>query len=255
MAEPFQVGGDVVQLTWFAVKDRYSHCSQLFNLSAGATGALVDARFPPQIRFIHASANFGDADIYLDDLDENPMATPIVTNHMHTDITPYFDVAGGDQPITYTPPGDTGSTLINVDEVIFQGTRNDFIVYRNLNDVDSRSLQIPDRRSVSTNARFSIINTDGGGGRESVDFYIIPAGELLDDFVPILPNFPRSSTSIRLPIIPDAYDIYITAPGDTAMILAGPIAWTPDFGDVVDTIIFENAADPNVVDLVFMPQP
>jgi hypothetical protein len=224
---------------------------RLFSLGLGGTGALVDSRFPPQIRFIHASLNFGDADIYI----EEELTTPIVTDHMFTNITPFIDVTSGTLPVTYTPPGNTGTTLIDVDESIIAGTRSDFYVLLSATDADTRIFTIADRRSISTIGRVSFMNTVGG--RAAVDLYLVPSGEPVDDYAPLLPGLPRGTSPIQLPITPDSYDVYVSSvetETESSVVLAGPIPLVVDFGDVIETIIFENV-DPTVVDFVVLPPP
>jgi hypothetical protein len=221
---------------------------RLFNISGGGSGALVDSRFPPQMRFIHGGLNFGDADIYIDD----PLTVPVVTDHAFKDFTPFIDVTEGELPVTYTPPGNPGMTLIDVDQAVFAGTRTDFFV---LNDADGANTwvsNLADRRSIQTRARLSFMNT--AGGRSGVDVYIVPDGEeLLEDTAPILPGLPLGFPPVQIPIVPDIYDVYITDI-DEDILLAGPITLDLDFGDVVETIIFENV-DPTVVDFEIIPAP
>jgi len=220
---------------------------RLFNLSTGGTGALVDSRFPPTMRFIHGSLNFGDADIYIDD----PLTVPVVTDHAFKDITPFIDVAGGDVPITYTAPGNIGTTLVDVDEPIFAGTRTDFFV---LVDADGTVINISnrsDRRSIQTRARLSFMSTVGG--RPSVDIYVVQSGELIDEAFPLVPGYPLGFAPVQLPILPGTYDVYVTDAGEK-VVLSGPNTLDLDFGDVVETIIFENV-DPTVVDFAIIPPP
>jgi hypothetical protein len=221
--------------------------TRLFNLVTGGTAALADSRFPPQIRFIHASLNFGGADIYIDD----PLTTPIVSNHMFRDITGFIDVTAGDLPFTYTAPGNTGSILLDFDETIFAGARTDLFVVRNVNDTDTPIITISDRRPISTFARFSVIHT--ANGHNLLDVYLVPSGELIDEVLPRFPLVPLGTNPIQLPIVPDDYDIYVTDAGEK-IILAGPIAMSAALGDVIETIIYENV-DPNVVDFAFIPPP
>jgi len=220
---------------------------RLFNLSAGGSGALVDSRFPPTMRFIHGSLNFGDADIYVDD----PLTVPVVTDHAFKDITPFIDVAGGDVSITYTAPGNIGSTLVDTDEPIFAGTRTDFFV---LVDADGNDIKVSnrsDRRSIQTRARLSFMNT--AGGRPSVDIYVVQSGELIDEALPLVPRYPLGFAPVQLPILPGTYDVYVTDAGEK-VVLSGPNTLDLDFGDVVETIIFENV-DPTVVDFAIIPPP
>jgi hypothetical protein len=220
---------------------------RLFNQGSGGTGALIDARFPPTMRFFHASLNFGDADIYIDD----PLTVPVVTNHMFGDITSFIDVTAGNLPITYTAPGNTGSILMDVEAVVFAGARTDFYVARDTTDTDVRIVDVADRRSILTRARLSVINT--AAGRDAVDFYIVRAGTLLDDAFPVLPSLPLAISPVQLPLFANDFEIYVTDVGEKIP-LAGPIPFTAALGDVFETIIYENV-DPNVVDFVFIPAP
>jgi hypothetical protein len=224
---------------------------RLFSLSSGGTGALVDSRFAPQIRFIHASLNFGNADIFIDE----ELTAPVVTNHMFTDVTEFIDVTAGSLPVTYTPPGNTGTTLIDVDETIFPGTRSDFYVLLSATDADTRIFDIADRRSISTIGRVSFMNTVGG--RDAVDIYLVPSGASIDEYAPLFPGLPRGTSPIQLPITPDSYDVYVSSvetETESSVVLAGPIPLVVDFGDVIETIIFENV-DPTIVDFVILPPP
>jgi hypothetical protein len=220
---------------------------RLFNLSAGGSGALVDSRFPPTMRFIHGSLNFGDADIYIDD----PLTVPVVTDHTFKDITPFIDVASGDVPVTYTAPGNIGTTLVDTDEPIFPGTRTDFFV---LVDADGNDIKVSnrsDRRSIQTRARLSFMNT--AGGRPRVDIYVVQSGELIDEATPSVPGYPLGFAPVQIPILPGTYDIYVTDAGEK-VVLSGPNTLDLDYGDVVETIIFENV-DPTVVDFAIIPAP
>jgi len=231
--------------------DLAPYSMRLFSQTTGGTGALVDSRFPPQIRFIHASLNFGDADIYVDE----ELTAPVVTDHMFTDITEFIDVTDGTLPITYTAPGNPGTTLIDVEETIFPGTRSDFYVLLSANDADTRIFDIADRRAISTLGRVSFMNTVGG--RDAVNIYLVPSGESIDDYAPLLSSLPRGTSPIQLPITPDSYDVYVTSvetETESSVTLAGPIPLVVDFGDVIETIVFENV-DPTVVDFVFIPPP
>ncbi len=220
---------------------------RLFNLGAGGTGALIDSRFPPQMRFIHGGMNFGNADIYIDD----PLTVPVVTDHAFKDITPFIDVTSGVLPITYTPPGSTGTMLVDVDETVFAGTRTDFFVLTDADDADIKVSNLADRRSIQTRARLSFMNT--AGGRPGVDIYVVPDGNLFEDSFPILPAFPLGIAPVQIPIIPGIYDVYVTDIGED-ILLAGPITLDLDFGDVVETILFENV-NTTVVDFAIIPPP
>jgi hypothetical protein len=224
---------------------------RLFNLSSDGSGPLVDSRFPPTMRFIHASLNFGNADIYTDD----PLTVPVVTDHTFKDFTPFIDVTAGNVPITYTAPGNIGTTLIDVDETVFAGTRTDLFVLVNAAGTDINISNRSDRRSIQTRARLSFMNA--AGGRTAVNIYLVPEGELLEDHVPIIPLYPLGFAPVQVPVAPGIYDVYVTDVGEVIgedIVLSGPNTLDLDYGDVVETIIFENV-DPTVVDFAIIPPP
>jgi hypothetical protein len=88
-------------------------------------------------------------------------------------------------------------------------------------------------------------------GHPSLDLYLVPAGEVIDERSPTVPGLALGSIPLQLPIAPQSYDIYLTLPGEKT-ILTGPIALDPAFGDVINFVIYENV-DPGVVDLVSIP--
>jgi len=206
---------------------------RLFNLSSAGSGALLDSRFPP--------------DIYIDD----PLTVPVVTDHAFKDITTFINVTSGVVPITYTPPGNTGTTLVDVDVTVFNGTRTDFFVLTDADGADVTVSNIVDRRSIQTRARLSFMNT--AGGRPGIDIYLVPDGDLLEDKFPIVPGYPTGFPPVQIPVFPGIYDIYVTDIGED-IVLSGPNTLDLDFGDVVETIIYENV-DPTVVDFAIIPPP
>jgi len=227
--------------------DAATVAASIVNHTTGTSFQLIDSRFPPTIRFIHASLNFGNADIYTDD----PLTTPIVTNHAFAEITGFYDIVRGINPITYTAPGDTGTLLFDVEHTVGQGTKVDFYVVPTTSGTDITVGHATDRRAVDTRARLGIINA--AAGRDAVDVYMVPSGELIDEATPFLPGLPLSQGPFSVPVAPASYDLYITDV-DEKVALAGPIPFVPDFGDFFQVMILENV-QPTEVDLVFIPQP
>jgi hypothetical protein len=199
------------------------------------------------MRFIHGGINFGDADIYIDD----PLTVPVVTDHAFKDITTFIDVTSGVLPITYTPPGNTGTMLVDVDEPVFNGTRTDFFILTDADGTDITVSNLADRRSIQTRARLRFMNT--AGGRPGIDIYVVPDGDLLEDTFPTIPGYPLGFPPVQIPIFPGIYDIYVTDIGED-IVLSGPNTLDLDFGDVVETIIYENV-DPTIVDFAIIPPP
>jgi uncharacterized protein DUF4397 len=227
--------------------DTASIVGHLINQTTGSSLQLADSRFPPTIRFIHASMSMGNADIYVDD----PLTTPIVADHAFTDITGFYEITTGLVPITYTTPGDTGTLLIDTDVALVQGTRREFYVIQGPDGNDFSIDNVADRRAVDTRSRLELINA--AAGRDAIDFYLVPSGELIDEATPFVAGLPLALGPFPFPIAPASYDIYITDV-DEKVPLAGPIPFAPDFGDFFQAIIFENV-QPTVVDFAFIPQP
>jgi hypothetical protein len=220
---------------------------RLYNLDFGGTIPVVDSRFPPKLRFIHASLNFGDADFYIPDT----LTTPLVTGHAFKDVTTFLDVTAGTLPVTYTAPGNTGSILLEFEQSISPGIRTDLFVVRNAIDNDVQLFNLADRRSVSTVARIGYFNA--ASSHDFLDLYLVPSGELIDEATPQLPGYPPAIAPFFVPTEPGSYDLYIT-PQDDKTPLAGPVPVVADFGDVIEIVIFDNV-DPNVVDVEFLPPP
>ena len=90
---------------------------RIMDLTAGSSNLVADPNYPPTVRFLQASINFPDADIY----DTDPLTAPIVTGHTFRDITGDIPMPSGTVPITYTTAGDTSMLLIDDDRDIIDG--------------------------------------------------------------------------------------------------------------------------------------
>lgn len=233
--------GDANDLSPWAVR--------LFNMVIPGTSALIDARFPPTLRFFHTSLNFDTVDIYVDD----PLTTPLVAGHAFQDVTDDLDVTAGLLPLTYTTAGNVGSILIDAERTVSAGTQAHIYVIRSSLGTDLLLDYFPNRRSIETFARFSIINTVPDPLGVGLDVYFVPAGESIDEAPPLLPGIAAGSDPVSIPFVPGSYDIYVTEFGEKT-VLTGPIPLDLALGDVVDSVIYENV-DPSIVDLVFVPVP
>ncbi len=229
--------------------------ARAFNLTSGGAATLVDSSSQPTVRFFHASMNFATADIYVDD----PLtAPPLVEDHAFGDITGDLEVAAGIRPLTYTTANSVGSILIEAERTIGAGTRTHLYVVRNETGDDFLVDYFPDRRSIETLARLSIVNT--ATSHPAPDVYIVdrvlPIGdirELSGDEIPDIPGLPLGADPLQFPFGEGSFDIFVTVRLEK-IVLAGPIPIDTALGDVVDMIIYENV-DPNVVDVVFIPAP
>jgi len=233
--------GDANDLSPWAVR--------MFNMVIPGTSAFVDARFPPTLRFFHTSLNFDTADIYVDD----PLTTPLVADHTFRDVTDDLGVSAGLLPLTYTTADNIGSILIDTERTVSAGTQAHIYVIRSSLGTDLLLDYFPNRRSIETHARFSIINTVPDPAGIGLDVYFVPAGESIDEALPLLRGVAAGSDPVQIPFVPGSYDIYITEFGEKT-VLTGPVPLDLALGDVVDSVIYENV-DPTIVDLVYVPVP
>jgi len=220
---------------------------RMFNQISSVTGAIIDSLYAPTARFFHTNAAVGPVDIYVDD----PLTVPLLAGHAFGDVTADIEMTPGDLPLTYTAADNIGSILIDIDESVFRGTRAHAYLIRNSAGEDSVIGHFPDRRSISTYARMSLLNSVST--QDSLDIYILPTGGLIDDATPFLGGIPVGSIPVQFPLLENIYDIHITLAGEKT-ILAGPIVLDVQAGDVLETIIYENVS-PDAVDLVFIPAP
>jgi len=227
---------------------------RLFNQNAGGAGVLVDSRFLPTLRLFHASMDFGTADVYFDD----PLTLPVLEDHAFGDITDDLEVPVGTLALTYTTADNMGSILIDAERAIPAGARTHLYVVRNSSGDDVLVDHFPDRRSIETRARISIVHT--ATSHAAVDIYVVPRvlpideiRELSEDAIPRIPGLALGSDPRQFPMVAGSFDIFVTVLGEK-IVLAGPVPLDTSLGDVIDMIIYENV-DPDVVDLAFIPVP
>ena len=220
---------------------------RLMNLVAGSAGLIADVNYPPTVRFIQASINFPDSDIY----DDDPLTTPIVAGHTFRDVTGDIPMPSGTVPITYTTAGDTSMVLIDLDRDITAGAHQQYIV-THVGDADQLLASLPNRRSISTVARFSVVDT--ASNFDGLDVYIVPMGESIDDASPLFFALSVGLSPLQISLPENDFDIYVTATGDKTTVVAGPIPLSAQLGGVYDAIIYDTT-DPNVADFEFIPPP
>lgn len=219
----------------------------LLNTTAGGSGQLLDVNVQATARFFHASINFPDADIYIDD----PLTAPVVAGHTFGDITGDVSIPAGTLPLTYTAAGNVGSILIDVDIGTSEGTRYNVYVLRDEQGEDVAYSAAINRRSVQTQARMSVANTTAN--HPSVDLYIVAEGTLIDESFPLISALRTQTAPIVFPLPADTYDVYLTEPGEKNVYL-GPVPLTLQLGDVLEAIIYDTV-DPNTPAWVIAPPP
>ena len=212
----------------------------------GAVSNLVDANSSSTVRFLHASSDLATSDIYIDEM----LTAPFVTDLAFQDVTGDLPIDVGIYPVTFTAAGQVGSILFENSLGVVGGARYQFYAIGET-DAFSAVIIVPDRRSIETVARLSFIHT--ATNHDAVDLYIVDTGTDITTALPRLFNVPIGTQPIALNLDAGDFEIYVT-PFNEKTVLAGPIALTTDYGDVYETITYNNV-DPAIADFVFIPLP
>jgi len=218
-----------------------------FNLSSGGTIRVPDVNAQTTVQFFHASHDAGPVDIYIDD----PLTVPLVEDHAFRDITDDLPVPSASLPLTYTAANNMGAILIDNDQTLVSAARTQLYLVRNSAGEDVLVDYVPDRRPVETLAKLTLMDT--AAIDTSLDVYLAPTGELIDDKNPSFAALSVGLDPIAFSLPESSRDIYVTPTGEKT-VLAGPVALDVAPGDVVDIILYETD-DPSIVDVVLVPQP
>jgi len=222
------------------------------NLTSSANFTVADIGFPSTVRFIHANSDIGPVDIYVEDPIDDPMILPLVENQVFGDISADLPMPEDPVPFTYTEAGNIGVIHIDTDRSLGGATRNDYFLIQNSSGVDVLVTDTPDRRSIETLIKMSIVNT--AAIDVSLDVYVVPRDELIDEANPLLAAVPVGLAPVSFTLAEGGYDLYVTANGDKVP-MAGPIPLDVVLGDVTELAIYENVADPTMVDVTDITPP
>ena len=231
------------------------------NQTTGANIGIVDVNYAPTVRFVHANSQVGPVDIYVEEPIDDPNILPLVADQMFLDISAELEIPQSNPvPFNYTAAGNIGTIHIDTDRPLVGGTRSDYYLIEIESGDDVLMTHIPNRRSIETLVKISILNTAALGF--SLDIYIVTRDLLIDeenpilpdDVFPILPGLPIGITPVDFTLLEGAFDLYVTANADKVS-MAGPIPLDIVLGDVVELIIYENVADPTLVDVVSITPP
>jgi len=206
---------------------------------------LPDVTAPPTIRFIQASFDLPNSDVY----DDEMLTSLVLSDHAFGEFTDDMQLPIGQTSYTYTTVGDTSAVLFESGIFTIAGNHFNFLV---IGEQGARFAQtyVPDRRSVSTFAKLrpyhaALQNT-------TLDFYVVDAGVPIDDENPRL-RMLYSLTSPTLALSAGSYDMYATLV-DEKTIVAGPLQIDVVLGDVVEVIIVDTV-DPALADFLILPTP
>lgn len=212
----------------------------------GGFSNLVDKNTKPSIRFFHATPNLVTSDVYTDEL----ATDQILANHAYRDVTGDLPLDANLYNFTYTPAGNVGSILHQNPETIGNGTRYQFYIVGEQDNLIS-FLTIPDRRSIETRAKFSFLHTDTN--HASVDIYVVEAGDDIAEILPRFFNIAVGTEPLTANLQAGDFEMYVTVSAEKTVI-AGPIAFSPALGDIFDYISY-NSVDPATSDIVAIPLP
>jgi hypothetical protein len=207
---------------------------------------IVDENSTPTVRFFHATPTLDTSDVYTDER----LMDQILADHMYRDVTPDLPLAAGAYTFTYTTAGNVGSILLEDDVTIIDGLRYEYFAVGEAGTVGGFLFQ-PDRRSVETLVKFSFLHT--ATNHDSVDLYIVPAGDDIATAIPRSVNLTIGSPPADLSLQAGDFEIYLTTNGEKT-VLAGPIAFSPALGDIVKYLSYDNV-DPAIADVVAIPLP
>lgn len=216
---------------------------RIFN-ELGLSSALPDARFPPTVRFVHATTELGTADIYDDAALQNRIAADLAFG----DITGDIDMAVGEITITATAAGNVGAILLEDALTTLAGSRLNFY-YTVLGDELTGAQATVDRRSIETIARLSFFHS--AANHALVDLYVVDAGTSIEDALPrqIRLDYGLQTPSIALNA--GSYDIYVTTAGETT-VLDGPVSLELALGDVFEAVLLDRV-DPSLAEFRLFP--
>jgi len=210
----------------------------------GSTVSLPDVTALPTVRFIQASFDLANSDVYDDEL----LTSLVLNDHAFGDATGDIQLPIGTTTYRYTTVGDTSAVLFENGIAALPDNHFNFLV---IGEQGARSVQtfIPDRRSVTTIAKIRPYHA--ALNNNNIDFYVVDAGVLIDEESPALSNMTYAIASPTLAYDTGSYDMYVTVAGEQT-ILAGPVQIDVVLGDVVEIILIDNT-DPAVIDFLILP--
>ena len=217
----------------------------IFN-ERGLSSTLSDARFPPTVRFVHATMDLGTSDLY----DDAALQNRIVADLAFGDVTGDIDMAVGESTITSTAPGNVGAIQLEDTLTTVAGSRLNY--YFTVLSDELTGAQVPvDRRSIETIARLTFFHS--ASNHEFVDLYVVDAGTPIDDVLPRQIGLSYGLQTSSLGFDAGSYDIYVTAAGEKT-VLDGPISLEASLGDVVEAVLLDRV-DPSLAEFrLFPPQ-
>lgn len=211
--------------------------------AAGDSVDMFDPRFPPQGRVLHAAAGIGNVDL----AENGDFGALVASDVALGEITADAPLTAGTNTYTFTDTGNQGAIILEREQIIGDG------LYENLILTGSAAAPgalntISQRRPFATSGRIDFVHA--AAAFDTIDIYLLPAGESIDDAAPTSPQFPFGFTTGLAAIVADNYEITVALAGEKT-VLAGPLAVDVANRDVLEIFVIE-AADPNAVDVVIV---
>jgi hypothetical protein len=214
-------------------------------IDAFGTGLPVtDATAEPTVRFIQASQDLPNADVY----DDEMLMNQLLSNHAFGDVSGDLPIAVGTTNYSYTTVGDTSAVLFEGGIATVAGLHYNFLVIGEEGERFGQSY-VADRRSISTLAKFGLRHA--AVNHPEVDIYIVGADETIDEEDPRIIGLDYSLPAPSLGLAAGSFDIYATTSGEKT-IVAGPLRLDTTFGDVFEVILFD-VVDPAMAEFRVLP--
>lgn len=206
--------------------------------SGGNATELGERNTPPTRRYLHASLDTGNVDVYADE----DFTTPLVAGLAYGQVTDDLAVQAGEITYTYTAAGNTGAVLLEDDETIGANSRVTSFLVGPESDPDVIDL-VDDRRPVVGTSKVRIVqlaeNFDG------IDLYLRPAGTDINDVNPTFPNVASPLSTGYSRLAPGDYELTVTETGEKTP-LAPVLELDLPAGDIAEVAILDTV-DPAAV--------
>jgi len=212
---------------------------RLMNASDGSL-PVSDRNSLPLTRVLHSAFGTGNLDLYIN----GDFTAPIIADAAFGQASVSADTSSGATPLTFTPTGNPGVSLLDGDVVNAPNSLHT-LLYTGVAPDYSVSNILDNPRSVETFNKFRVFQ--GSSNFLLVDVYVVETGiEITDrvmDFFALGTGF---ATEYRA-FAENTYDIIITETG-TKNVLASQTGVLFTNGGITEFVVLDTA-DPNVLDL------
>lgn len=219
-------------------------------VDSGSSTPLPDARFPAQVRTLHAAFGTQNVDGYLD----GDFANVVFSDIGFKELSPYADLAGTTSTLTVTPVGNPGATIHEDDFAVPGPARNTAVLAGAPGSLVF--LALPDNsRPLETFPVIRFVNASVN--TEFIDIYLLEPGETPDDvLVPDVLGLPSLQNTGFGNAPEGMVEVAVTLNSEKTPI-ATTVALDLAVGDRADIAIVDTV-DPTILEIVvfeFQPAP